>query len=317
MQEFLKSRQKFFKLVCGAGNESELEIERLVALYSLAGASVFDISAKNSSIIAAQKGLERSGISQNRFICVSLGIKGDPHISKAFIDKDKCKGCLSCMAVCPQRAISVPVVDNKKCIGCGSCYKYCNFHAINMIDNDVDLKALLSELNLKNISCIELHSSSLNEDDLLGKWQIINEKYNGILSICIDRSNLGNNQVLERLNKMITGREKYSTIIQADGVPMSGGNVKSQYNTTLQAVAMADIINKFNLPVYTIFSGGTNEKTTELAKQCNVDYSGIAVGTYARKIVSEYIKRDDFFSNKNVFNKALDIAKNLVELSIA
>ena len=35
-----------FKLVCGAGNEDVVEVERLVALYSLAGCQFFDVCAK-------------------------------------------------------------------------------------------------------------------------------------------------------------------------------------------------------------------------------------------------------------------------------
>ena len=43
------------------------------------------------------------------------------------------------------------------------------------------------------------------------------------------------------------------------------------------------------------------------------NYNGIAIGTYARKIVSKYIEREDFLRNKYIFNEALNIAKNLVD----
>ena len=61
-----------------------------------------------------------------------------------------------------------------------------------------------------------------------------------------------------------------------------------------------------------MLSGGTNSKTAELAKMCNINYSGIAIGSFARKIVKQYIERSDFLTNENVFNEALSIAKNLV-----
>ena len=56
------------------------------------------------------------------------------------------------------------------------------------------------------------------------------------MSICIDRSKLSNDKLLQRLNKMLENRIPYSTIIQADGAPMSGG--ENDYKTTLQAVAI-------------------------------------------------------------------------------
>ena len=39
---------------------------------------------------------------------------------------------------------------------------------------------------------------------------------------------------------MIESREDYTTIIQADGFPMSGGD--DNYKSTLQAVATAEIV---------------------------------------------------------------------------
>ena len=126
--------------------------------------------------------------------------------------------------------------------------------------------------------------------------------------------NLGNKQVLERIKRMIKSRKPYSTIIQADGIPMSGCD--DEYKTTLQAVAMAEIIQDAKLPVYILISGGTNSKTAHLAQMCGIDYKGIAIGSYARKIVKPYIERKDFYSNKEIFSKALNIAKELVEKSL-
>ena len=99
--------------------------------------------------------------------------------------------------------------------------------------------------------------------------------------------------------------------IRLDGYPMSGGS--DDYKTTLQAVATAEIVQNAKLPVYIMLSGGTNSKTAELAKMCTINYNGIAIGTYARKIVSKYIEREDFLRNEYVFNEALKIAKALVE----
>jgi NADH-quinone oxidoreductase subunit F len=53
------------------------------------------------------------------------------------IIEDKCTGCLACLKVCPQEAISgelkkVHVLDQDKCIKCGACFEACNFDAIKI-----------------------------------------------------------------------------------------------------------------------------------------------------------------------------------------
>ena len=126
LKELLDS-WKCFKLVCGAGNEDALEVEKLVALYSAAGCKFFDLSAKPEIIDAAKRGLQgREG-----YLCVSVGIKGDPHIRKAQIDYEKCSGCHKCEEICPQKAIKHCKVLAARCIGCGRCYSVCKHGAIS------------------------------------------------------------------------------------------------------------------------------------------------------------------------------------------
>ena len=105
MLKDLLENKKIFKLVCGAGNEDAEEVEKLVALYSMAGCNFFDLSAKPEIVDAAKRGLEFAGIKNDRYLCVSVGIQGDPHVSKAVIDSEKCKKCGRCYAVCPQKTI--------------------------------------------------------------------------------------------------------------------------------------------------------------------------------------------------------------------
>lgn len=297
---------KCFKLVCGAGNEDALEVEKLVALYSKAGCKFFDVSAKTEIIDAAKKGLQdREG-----YICVSVGIKGDPHVRKAQIDYEKCAGCHKCEEICPQKTIKHCKVKTARCIGCGKCYTVCTHGAISFLSENKDLREVLPPLIEKGIDCIEFHVMGEDESGIYEKWDYINSVYDGLLSICTARGKLSEEKMISRIERMTAIRKPYTTIVQADGFPMSGG--KDDYKTTLQAVATAEIVQNAKMPVYIMLSGGTNSKTAELAKLCDINYNGIAIGTFARKIVSRYIEREDFLKNDYIFNEALNIARSLV-----
>ena len=312
--KLLKSRDRVFKLVCGAGNECVEEVERLVTIYSIAGCQIFDISANVDILSAAKRGIERAksfGTISDRYICVSVGIKGDPHILKSKIDRDRCQQCGQCSYVCPNDAIKNCEVLFNRCLGCGKCYRVCPAQAVEMYSVERDLEAVIPELVAGGIDCVEFHVTTESSCGILEKWEIINKNFDGVLSICIDRMNLGNKQVLERIRLLLEKRKAFTTIIQADGIPMSGSD--DRYKTTLQAVAMGEIIQDAKLPVYVILSGGTNSKTVKLADMCGIEYRGVAIGSYARKIVKPYISRDDFWSNEVVFNEALTKAKILVK----
>ena len=305
LRELLDSK-KSFKLACGAGNEDESEVEKLVKLYSSAGCKFFDLSAKPEIVDAAKRGLEdREG-----YLCISVGIKGDPHIQKAQIDYTKCSSCHKCEEICPQKAISYCKVKKQRCIGCGKCFSVCKSNAISLYSENKDLKDVLPPLIEKGIDCIELHAIGEDDNEVFEKWDYMSSIYNGMLSICISRGHLSEEKMIRRIEKMISKRENYTTIIQADGFPMSGCN--DDFKTTLQAVSNAEIIQNAKLPVYVMLSGGTNSKTSQLAKMCSIDYDGIAIGSFARKIVQKYIQRDDFLTNKRVFDEAKVVAQNLI-----
>ena len=321
LEESLSSK-RCFKLVCGAGNEDADEVEKLVALYARAGANYFDLSPREEVVLAAQRAIKHfiPPTDQHRYhLNVSVGLPGDHHARKALIDREKCLDCGLCIPQCAvQKAIirkeGKSFVEERRCIGCGACAKVCPIGAIDFIHQDKDLELILPPLIKLGLSSIELHASTGDEDLALGQWKLIEKLFPGMLSLCIDRSNLGDRKLVEMINKMIAGRKDYDTIIQADGAPMSGST--DNYNTTLQAVATADIIVKAKLSVWILLSGGTNSKTTELAKLCGVSTNGVSLGSYARKIVKQYIERDDFLTNEEVFSQALLIAKELVDKSI-
>lgn len=314
MLKDLLDKKQCFKLVCGAGNEDAEEVEKLVTIYSLAGCQFFDVCAKTEIVDAAKRGIKRAGIIQNRYICVSVGIDGDPHITKAVIDKDKCIKCGNCYKKCPHEAINKNFeMITKRCLGCSQCLTNCPVKAISMKSQIKDYSEILPEIIEKGIDCIEFHAISNDENDVDEKWRVINSFYGGMLCISLDRSGLGDKKLIERVSRMIKKRPEFSTIIQADGIAMSGNN--DEYGTTLQAVATAQLFQNSELPVYIMMSGGTNTKSAELAKLCDVKPHCIAIGSYARKIVKEFLKQKDILENKTELEKAVKVAKSLIDIS--
>ena len=303
-----------FKLVCGAGNEDCESVNRLVYIYAKAGCRFFDLSARKEILESAKAALKLANVN-DAMLCVSVGIKGDPHITKAKINESKCIKCGNCLRNCPNDAIySSIMIDEKKCIGCGICSKKCPTEAISMFDKDVNVKEILPYMVENGVEVLELHIMGHDKNDLASKWKVINECKPKFASICIDRENFGNKETLARIKEMIAYREPYTTIIQADGIPMSGAD--DTFKTTLQAVAMAEIIQNANLPVHIMISGGTNSKTKELAELCEIKYWGIAIGSWARKIVKEQLTTEDFWKNEEIQISAIKIAKALITSAI-
>lgn len=312
LKELLETKH-CFKLVCGAGNEDIEEIKRLVYLYAIAGCRFFDLSANGDVILAAKEALDIAKV-YDAYLCVSVGIKNDPHVKKAVIDYDRCVNCGACEEICPEGAIHYAKVKKEKCIGCGRCWRVCSRAAISYISEEKDLNEVLPKIVETGIDCIELHAMGLNDEEVFSKWKYINDNFEGLLSICTSRGQLSDEAMVKRIEKMLENRKPYSTIVQSDGFPMSGGD--DNYKSTLQAVATGEIVQNAKLPVYLILSGGTNAKTTELAKMCDISYHGVAVGSYARKIVRRYVERPDFWTNPVVLNSALEIAKPLIDSAI-
>jgi hypothetical protein len=189
----------------------------------------------------------------------------------------------------------------------------------------------------------ELHAAVGEDDITMQEWELINKiNTNNYNSMCLDRLNLGNLNLEHRIAeaKRVGGDR---VIIQADGYPMSGG--ENDYNTTLQAVSCADVINKkFNMKVNKkreldklgkqkisskkvyksiddkenipiVLSGGTNALSKKLATLAVVRINGVAIGTYARDIIEEHIMVNDFYENDEAIASAYNIAKNLVDVN--
>lgn len=317
---------QFFKIVCGAGNEDPEEVRRLSTVYTLAGALGIDVSANVEIVKAAGKGIDRAFklaqkldvvLKIRPFITVSVGIEGDPHVRKARIIEDKCTACGLCMERCDQQAIDSgpPVyVLTMRCIGCGQCSDICPEGAVEYFTQKVNFQDILPQCLDAGAENIELHAIIADDDAVMQDWQIITKVLpDQYVSMCLDRSQLSNDQLICRIEQAMA-MAGTRQIIQADGAPMSGG--RDDYNTTLQAVAIADIVQKSGLPVKILLSGGTNSKTGELASLCGLRVHGVSVGTNARNLVRNEINSPDFDHNPRIVAAAVEKARRLVEANM-
>ena len=367
----LLSSGKFFKMICGAGNEDAEYVRKLSFIYTLAGANVFDISANVEVVKASMEGIDLAfkhasskgaTIAHRPFIMVSIGMPGDHHVRKSYIDPNTCIGCNLCIPVCPTDAIPQDFVGNLDvfkslggslefedqtkeivikdlCIGCGKCSALCPIPGIiSYRHNSRELEDLLPKCMAAGAELFELHAAVGEDETTLKEWELISRintsNYN---SMCLDRLNLGNVNLEHRIAQ-VNEISKDRLIIQADGYPMSGG--EDDYNTTLQAVATADVINKkFNMQVNRkekglsgrtsnskkymrnssipiVLSGGTNSLTKELADKTGVTINGVAIGTFARDIIGAYTSNSKFYEDTSIIDQAVVRAAELVRLNI-
>ena len=319
----LLDERKLFKLVCGAGNEDAEQVRRLAFVYTLAGAKCFDVSANvdvvQNAVIGMDEAIQYASklnkqVDIRPFINVSIGMRGDPHVRKANIT-DECVRCRACISQCPTDAINDELqVELKKCIGCGNCESACKYGAVKFFHAEKNLKDLLEKCRQNGAEQIELHAAVPDSESIFSEWCMINEVItNNYVSMCLDRLHLSDFKLEQRIRKAmeISGDR---LIIQADGVPMSGG--RDDFNTTLQAVAIADIIMKRKLGIKVLLSGGTNSLTAKLADMCGVSFNGVSIGTFARNLVKDIICKDNFMEDDKQICKAIKIAEELVVANI-
>jgi hypothetical protein len=91
------NNSRYFKVVCGAGNEDPLEIEKLSLIYTLAGAIGIDVSANVAVVQAAVQGIDKAfqlapqlavTIPYRPFINVSVAWQGIRTCAKALLIKN-------------------------------------------------------------------------------------------------------------------------------------------------------------------------------------------------------------------------------------
>ena len=311
----LLQSSNYFKLVCGAGNEDKNEVEYLTYVYTLAGCAGFDVSASPEIVKSAKKGINAAFLKAHElninipftpFVTVSVGMPGDHHVRKAIITND-CVSCNLCIPTCPTDAIPANlVIIPELCIGCGNCEAACPpaANAIKYNHNAKELSSLLPKCVEAGAESIELHAGVPDDESTMDEWKVVADSVpNGMISMCLDRKHLSNEMLIERI-KLARKIAHDRLIIQADGIPMSGGT--DDFNT--KEIKKKEKIFS-NLPV--LISGGTNSFTGDLARNCGVPFNGITIGTHARKVIKKFESNPKEMSNEKL-QIALSNAKKLI-----
>lgn len=274
-------KKNVFKLILGAGNQDIDSIKQLVEVYLQAGADIFDFSCDRQLVFEMKK-----IIGARAKVCVSIGLDDDIHVRKAKINEN-CISCLACLDSCSQKAIVFKdkvFVDEKKCIGCGVCAEVCKQSAIDFYFKNKNFQEHFFEIQDLDVDCIEIHTNGLN-DNVLECFEFLKNNFNGDLGVCISGvklSSQGKVNLVEEIKKIIYPKK---LIVQADGASMQGFNNEGE--TTVLALRAAKDFGEIS-DIYIIPSGGTNAKTAFLAKEWGIKINGVAIGTYARKLVLEH-----------------------------
>ena len=100
------------------------QVKKIAFIYTLAGAKLIDVSANIKVIKSANEGIKLAfklskklgvKLKTKPFIVTSVGMPGDHHVRKSYIDPNTCIACNLCIPVCPTNAIPKKFTDNFIC----------------------------------------------------------------------------------------------------------------------------------------------------------------------------------------------------------
>lgn len=289
----------FRKIICGASNTSEVQVERLALVYSMAGVHVIDVAPQENIYNAAKRGIERSPL-EPPVIMTSVNVGGDKHFRKASYNLEQCDQCLECAKVCQVGQ------DQEKCIGCALCVEACQHNAITMVN-------VAGNAKIQPREAIELHTGDSGIEQVKSFVELNESALSQaqMISVSIDSSRFNHKELIEYAEGVVSMFDK-KIIIQADGLSMRGGTTNKA--STIQTIAAAATLIDAGVNAYIQLAGGTNHLSQEIVNLTELGISGIGYGTFAKKIILRYIeeyKEEDFLAN---LDKIVDIARNLIKV---
>jgi Fe-S-cluster-containing hydrogenase component 2 len=335
----------WFKLICGASYQNLPAVRSLALSYSLAGADCIDVAADPAVIAAAQEGIRAAREQQLKqqlkgemiqgslsestpWLMVSINDGEDPHFRKAKFDVTQCPlDCPQpCVKVCPADAIDLNRggVLESLCYGCGRCEPICPQSLVTTHSYPSSLPEVIPLIKSLKVDAIEIHTQVGHYDDFKLVWQDvlpIIHKLKLLAISCTDAPNVV--EYLRSLYELISPLP-CPLIWQTDGRSMSGDIGKG---TTHAAIAFAQKVLQANLPGYIQLAGGTNDYTVSKLQQANLLgrsesaarpnlVSGLAYGSYARKILSPTIAQLETGLQSNQVKSNQDRPMNQLNLKL-
>ncbi|MDX2256666.1 MAG: LdpA C-terminal domain-containing domain [Pseudanabaenaceae cyanobacterium bins.39] len=322
--EALRSR-RWFKLICGASYQHLPAIRHLALVYTLAGADCIDMAPDPATIAAARQGITAALNLQPDLkaplVMVSFNDGEDPHFRKAFFNAELCPSDCPrpCEKVCPTTAIQFSNdyngVIRDLCYGCGRCLPLCPPQIIHTQEQIYQPEHIFDQVLNRSIDAIEIHTQPDRQREFAAFWQRLSPVIPHLQLMAVSFPDCPNLQ--EYLLSLWQGMQPQprSLIWQTDGRPMSGDIGDG---TTRAALQLGQKVLGFDLPMgFVQLAGGTNASTVPKLKQAGIAVAGVAYGSYARKIITDFLDQQTFVPTHledcpDLLQNAVAIAHQLV-----
>ncbi|MGB2924021.1 MAG: LdpA C-terminal domain-containing domain [Limnothrix sp.] len=305
----------WFKLICGASFQHLPSIRDLTLAYSLAGADCIDVAADPAVITMAKEALDQAEAIavqssdlvhhwQGRpLLMMSLNDAEDPHFRKAFFDPAQCPADCPrpCESICPAIAIDATGVIGDRCYGCGRCIPICPINLIETKNHVSSPQTAAKLIAAAEIDAVEIHTQVGHFADFQHLWQTLKPVHRHLKLLAISCQN--HPEVLPYLKQLFHEIQPLSCQLlwQTDGRPMSGDIGKGTIHASIH---FAQKLLQSDLSGYVQLAGGTNDHTFYKLQTLNLlrgdrpdashpFVSGIAFGSYARKLLQPILEPED------------------------
>ncbi|MBM3260619.1 MAG: 4Fe-4S dicluster domain-containing protein [Candidatus Sericytochromatia bacterium] len=280
----------YFKLVCGATFEDTSELAHLATIFTLAGARLVDVAAQPDAVDAALSGVRRARRLGSAWlpqapvplVMVSIGPEDDPHVQIAEKVDALCTWeCPHCLNACPHGAIDAQLkIVAQRCVGCGQCVAACPEEAVRMVP--AAPPAALDELWGAGARALELHAGTgAGLGAYEGQVRAWSAK-GGVFSLSVNAVQMTVAQATDAwrtVSRWVEG----PLLLQADGKPISGTAGEA---STRPALSFACDLMAAGVPHVQV-AGGTNDLTGKMAREMGLGLAGVAVGSFARRLVRD------------------------------
>jgi len=202
------------------------------------------------------------------------------------------------------------------CYGCGRCLPICPVQIIHTREQVYVPEDIFDQVLNQSVNAIEIHTQPDRTKEFAVFWQRLSPIIPQLKLVAVSFPDC--EDLRDYLMSLIAGMNPRprSLIWQTDGRPMSGDIGDG---ATRAALRLGQKVLDFQLPVgFVQLAGGTNASTVPKLRQAKIYVSGVAYGSYARKIVTDFLDNcgqaipDHLEDRLDLLWQAVAIAKQLV-----